>query len=222
MRSLLVLFTLICMLPSLSAQQFKRIYLFDDFVQAKVMFRNHTSSYVMLNYDASNKTMLFKNGEELMEMTNPEQVDSIRFGNRTFVPASKGFREVAHLKNGTVQIDWLLKEINTGSKGALGTTTQGTVQNVEMLDFGLSTEKHTDYQRQKLGSTDVYKRKSDNTYYIPVNGKMEKVKNLKQLCKLFPNQKEQIEAYAKECKTDMKQTYDALVLLDYVLGLAVQ
>ena len=50
---------------------------------------------------------------------------------------------------------------------------------------------------------------------------MEKVKNLKQLCKLFPNQQEQIEAYAKECKTDMKQTYDALVLLDYVLGLAV-
>ena len=43
MRSLLVLFTLICMLPSLSAQQFKRIYLFDDFVQAKVMFRNHTN-----------------------------------------------------------------------------------------------------------------------------------------------------------------------------------
>ena len=221
MKRIICLIWLIAFTVTASAQQFKRIYLFDSFKQAKVIFKNKAISYVLLNYDASNRKMLFKQGEELMEMTNPEQVDSIRFGNRTFVPASKGFREVAHLKNGTVQIAWLLKEINTGSKGALGTTTQGTVQNVEMLDFGLSTEKYPDYQRQKLGSTDVYKRKSDNTYYIPVNGKMEKVKNLKQLCKLFPNQKEQIEAYAKECKTDMKQTYDALVLLDYVLGLAV-
>ena len=220
MRNLLVLFILICMLPSLSAQQFKRIYLFDDFVQAKVMFRNHTSSYVMLNYDASNKTMLFKNGEELMEMTNPNQIDTIIIGNRRFIPATRGFYEVASLTKGSIMIDWCLSDIRIGSKGALGSTTQIHVQKLKMHDFGLAAEKYTPYE-QESGITDVYKRKSDNTYYIPVNGKMEKVKNLKQLCKLFPNQKEQIEAYAKECKTDMKQTYDALVLLDYVLGLAV-
>ena len=222
MRTFLFLLVSLCCVPLTQAQQFKRIYLFDEFSQAKVMFHNKSHSYVVLNYDASNKTMLFKQGEELMEMTNPAQVDSIIMGNRVFVPSSKGFHEIATLKNGIVHIDWLLKEVNIGSRGALGAVTQGTVQNLQMSDFGLSTEKYTPYQQQKLGSTDVYKRKSDNTYYIPVNGKLEKVKNLKQLCKLFPNQKEQIEAYAKECKTDMKQTYDALVLLDYVLGLAVQ
>ena len=220
MKRIICLIWLIAFTVTASAQQFKRIYLFDSFKQAKVIFKNKAISYVSLNYDASNRKMLFKQGEELMEMTNPNQIDTIIIGNRRFIPATRGFYEVASLTKGSIMIDWCLSDIRIGSKGALGSTTQIHVQKLKMHDFGLAAEKYTPYE-QESGITDVYKRKSDNTYYIPVNGKMEKVKNLKQLCKLFPNQKEQIEAYAKECKTDMKQTYDALVLLDYVLGLAV-
>lgn len=153
-------FHLIFFSLSVSAQQFKRIFLFNDFVQAQIKFRNHSVSVVSLNYDASNKTMLFRQGEEMMEMTNPAQVDTVIIGKRKFVPVGRGFYEVVCRKEGVVYIDWLLKDVNIGSKGALGSVTQGSVKNLQMSDLGLNgTEMYTPYERQKIGSTEVYRRK---------------------------------------------------------------
>ena len=104
----------------------------------------------------------------MMEMTNPAQVDTVIIGKRKFVPVGRGFYEVVCRKEGVVYIDWLLKDVNIGSKGALGTVTQGSVKNLQMSDLGLNgTEMYTPYERQKIGSTEVYRRKNDNTYYAP-------------------------------------------------------
>ena len=144
MKAFLTFFILYFFSLSVSAQQFKRIFLFNDFVQAQIKFRNHSVSVVSLNYDASNKTMLFRQGEEMMEMTNPAQVDTVIIGKRKFVPVGRGFYEVVCRKEGVVYIDWLLKDVNIGSKGALGTVTQGSVKNLQMSDLGLNgTEMYT-------------------------------------------------------------------------------
>ena len=202
------------------AQQFTRIFLFDDFKEARILFRNHSKATMQVNYDASNKVMLFRQGTELMEMGNTALVDTLFVDGRMFVPAAKGFYEVVRLEHGEVRIDWLLKEVNLGSKGALGSVTQGSVHNLQMSDLGLNaTEMYTPYQRQRIGSMEVYRRKADNTYLIQVKGKWEKVKKPRQLEKLFPGQEERIRAYVKEHKVDMKNASDALVLLDYCLGL---
>ena len=60
MKAFLTFFILYFFSLSVSAQQFKRIFLFNDFVQAQIKFRNHSVSVVSLNYDASSKTMLFR------------------------------------------------------------------------------------------------------------------------------------------------------------------
>lgn len=205
---------------AISAQQFKRVFLFDDFIQAQIKFRNSSVSVVLLNYDASNKTMLFRQGMEIMEMTDLTQIDSIIIGKRKFVPAANKFYEVIFLKEGNVYVDWLLKEINIGAKGALGTVTQASVKNLYMSDWGLNgTEMYTPYERQKLRSTDVYKRKNDNTYYISVKGKLEKVKTLKHLKKIFVRRKDELERFAKEQNIDMKNIHDVLVILNYCMGI---
>ncbi len=213
----------LCTLFTVSAQQFKRIFLFDDFTEARIKFRNGSQTVVSLNYDASNKTMLFRQGEELMEVTNTSTVDTVFVGDRRFIPAEKGFYEVIFLNNGTVFVDWLLKDVNVGSKGALGAVTQGSVYNLQMSNFGLNgTEMYTPYKQQKLGSTDVYRRKSDNTYYINKENRLVKLKTLKQVVKAFPAFKDDINTFAKENDTDMKETHDVLMLLDYCLGFSVK
>lgn len=213
----------LCTLFTVSAQQFKRIFLFDDFTEARIKFRNGSQTVVSLNYDASNKTMLFRQGEELMEVTNTSTVDTVFVGDRRFIPAEKGFYEVIFLNNGTVFVDWLLKDVNVGSKGALGVVTQGSVYNLQMSNFGLNgTEMYTPYKQQKLGSTDVYRRKSDNTYYINKENRLVKLKTLKQVVKAFPAFKDDINTFAKENDTDMKETHDVLMLLDYCLGFSVK
>lgn len=153
-------------------------------------------------------------------MTNVTQVDTITIKGRKFIPATKGFYEVVETGGGTIYIDWLLKDVNIGSKGALGSVTQGSVHNLRLSDLGLnSTEMYTPYKEQKIGSTDIYRRKNDNTYYININGKQAKVKTVKHLEKLFPAYKKAIASYVQENGINMKDTQDALHLLNYCLQL---
>lgn len=57
MKASLTFFILYFFSVPVSAQQFKRIFLFNDFVQAQVKFRNHSVSAVSLNYDAQTKQL---------------------------------------------------------------------------------------------------------------------------------------------------------------------
>lgn len=158
-----------------------------------------------------------------MEVTNASTIDTVFVEDRRFIPAEKGFYEVVSLNNGNVFVDWLLKDVNVGSKGALGAVTQGSVHNLQMSNLGLNgTEMYTPYKQQKLGSTDVYHRKSDNTYYINKENRLVKLKTLKQVVKAFPAFKDEINTFAKENDTDMKETHDVLMLLDYCLGFSVK
>ncbi len=200
------------------AQQFSRIYLFESYVPSQVKLKNRSVTAASANYDAANKTMLFRQGDDVMELTHLAQIDTVKINGRKFVPAEKGFYEVVTVEHGTLYIDWLLKDVNIGSKGALGATTQGSVHNLQMTDFGLGTETYTPYQQQKLGITDMYRRKNDNTYYIVRQGKWVKLKTLKHILKAFANHAQEIEAYAKEQHLNMREVPDAMTLIDYCLG----
>ena len=204
----------------MSAQQFSRIFLFDEFAKAQIKFRNRTQAIVSLNYDVANKKMLYTQGDDLMEVTNIQTVDTIFVKGHKFIPVANVFYEVVPLKNGIVYIDWLIKDVNIGSKGALGAVTQGSVHNLQMSNLGLNAvEMYTPYKQQELGSTDLYQRKSDNTYFIRKKNKFVKLKTLKQLKKASPDNKDKIDALAKENKIDMKETRDALLVINYCLGL---
>lgn len=204
----------------MSAQQFSRIFLFDEFAKAQIKFRNRTQASVSLNYDVANKKMLYTQGDDLMEVTNIQTVDTIFVKGHKFIPVAGVFYEVVPLTNGIVYIDWLIKDVNIGSKGALGAVTQGSVHNLQMSNLGLNAvEMYTPYKQQELGSTDLYQRKSDNTYFIRKKNKFIKLKTLKHLNKAFPDCKDKINAFVKEHKIDMKETRDALIIINYCLGL---
>lgn len=219
MKKQLLFLSLLVFAISTYAQQFKRIYLFDDFTTAEILFKNHSKSKLSVNYDASNKTLLFRQGSDIMEVTNTALVDTVYINDRKFVPAIKGLYEVVPLKNGIVYIDWLLKDVNIGSKGALGAVTQGSVQNLQMSDFGnYDAMYYTPYDQQKIHSTDVYKRRNDNTYYIRIGGKLTKIKTQKHLEKAFPAHKEDISNFADQQKVEMNDASHALTLINYCLG----
>lgn len=204
----------------MSAQQFSRIFLFDEFAKAQIKFRNRTQAIVSLNYDVANKKMLYTQGDDLMEVTNIQTVDTIFVKGHKFIPEANVFYEVVPLTNGIVYIDWLIKDVNIGSKGALGAVTQGSVHNLQMSNLGLNAvEMYTPYKQQELGSTDLYQRKSDNTYFIRKNNKYIKFKTIKQLNKAFPESKDKINTFVKENDIDMKETRDALIIINYCLGL---
>lgn len=89
-----------------------------------------------------------------------------------------------------------------------------------MSDLGLNgIEMYIFYECQKIGSMEVYCWKNDNMYYIKVEGKLEKVKFLKYLEKIFIGYKDEIRKFVKDYKIDMKDILDVFFILDYCMEL---
>lgn len=193
------------------------IFLFEQFVKAKVHFKNRATAVYPMNYDANGGKMYFVQDGKNMEVTNVNTIDSVSWPGRVFIPDGRRFLEIQRLPNGIVYIDWLIKEVHLGKKGVFGLPSQGTIQNLRLYDFGGGTTGYSPYQNQGTYATDMWRRKNGNTYYIMVNGKRCRVRNVNGVCKLFPEHEEEIKAYARDEKLDMADPLSALHLLNYCL-----
>ena len=198
----------------MNAQAYDPLFIFDQFINAKIHFKNRSVTAGMMNYDAVNDKMYFKQGEDLMELTNQALIDSIVWaGKRCFVPNGTGYLEKLNLENGTVYIGWRIKNVNVGSRGALGAVTNGKVESISIRSLGVFSATDA-----KGHSADVYQQKNDNEYFLPIDGKLKKITTVKHVQKLFPQHAAAIKEYAGKEKINMKEPLDVLQLLNYCLG----
>lgn len=219
MKRLLQLFVLL-LFPALLFAQTEPIFLFEKFTAARVHFKSGSVTVNLMNYDACRGKMYFVQDGNFMEMTNVNMVDTIAWGIRKFIPCGNRFREVFKRERTTVYVDWLLKDVHLGTKGAFGLPTQGKVETLKLGDFsGGVSINHQVYDAQGTYDKDVWNRKSDNTYYFMKDDKLCKVRNVKQLYELFENRKFEIRAYVKKENIDMKLVEDALKVIDYSFSL---
>lgn len=195
------------------------ILLFEKFINGKIHFKNHSVTTASLNYDAGHGKMLFLQNGELMEITNSFMIDSISFGERQFIPFKDSYVEVIETEHGKIYVNWILKDVNIGSKGAYGMPTHGKVENLKNYDFGLSTTTYTAYDKQDANSFDMFRRKNANKYLIEWDGGLKEIKNVKQLIRLFPDKEAKIRQFISDKKSDMKVPYDAIELSKFCLTL---
>ena len=198
-----------------TAQAYDPLFIFEQFSNAKIHFKNRSVTVATMNYDAVNDKMYFKNNGELMELSNQEMIDSISWaGKRSFITNGKSYLEKVNLDNGTCYIGWRIKNVNVGSAGAYGTTTQGKVESISVRSLGVFSA--TDAASH---SGDVFQQKNANEYYLPIDGKLKKVTNLKHLYKLYPEHKDAIKEYADKEKIKMNEPLSVLQMLNYCMGL---
>lgn len=215
---------------SISAQG-QRIFLFDNYANGLIHFKNKAVTASLMNYDANNGKMYFLQGENLMELTNAAAIDSIKFGTRHFLGYRNDFVELFQLNNGQVKILWRIHKIHEGYEGAFGTTSQVGGQKIQLQgNFGMGGiagagggmyngsfgMNQNDGNNRRL---DIWKQKNANTYFFEKNGKEYTVKSLKNIYKMFPEYREQIKQYVKENALDMMSTDKALQIIDYILSL---
>ena len=200
---------------SATAQAYDPLFIFEQFANAKIHFKNRSVTVATMNYDAVNDKMYFKNNGELMELSNQEMIDSISWaGKRCFITQGKNYLEKVNLDNGTCYIGWRIKNVNVGSAGAYGTTTQGKVESISVRSLGVFSA--TDAASH---SGDVFQQKNANEYYLPIDGKLKKITNLKHLYKLYPAHKDSIKEYADKEKIKMNEPLSVLQVLNYCMGL---
>ena len=202
------LYLLACFIVSVACAQNDPVFIFKQFVHAKIHFKNRSITVVPMNYDAVNDKMYFKRDGQLMELMQLSAIDSVVWAKQfCFVHHEQKFLEKVSLKNGTAFIHWQVRNVNIGSIGALGQVTQAKVDRV------YSSKSWRDR------SSDIYKLKNQNDYYLLLDGSLKKVTTLKQILKLFPEYKVEIETFVREQKTNMQMPQSVLDLLDYCLNL---
>ena len=208
-------FLLLFILVFNAGAQEKPLFIFEQFANAKIHFKNRSVTVAPMNYDAVNDKMYFKQNADLMELTNYAMIDSIVWaGKRTFVSYGNGFLEQVKMDNGTAFIRWRIKNVNVGSRGAFGTVTQGKVESISIRSMGVFSA--TDAESN---SADVFQQKNSNEYFLSLNGKMNKITNLKHLYKLYPVHKDAIKQYVDSEHIKMEEPRLVLQLLNYCMGL---
>ena len=184
----------------LQAQQ-RFIFLFPDFEEGHIQFINRSVADVRLNFDALSQTVYYYDGETLMELTNLNMVSRIEADGRTFVVHDDRLCEAIEREKGRVLVNWKFKNVNTGSVGALGATTQSKVEALH------SRSEH---------SQEMWQKKNDNTYFFSVGDREYCVKRLKDLYKAFPAQAAALKAFDKENELTMTNADDAFRMFDYL------
>lgn len=221
MRRTIFITLLIFLVCGHTSAQNKRLFLFERFSNAKVKLRPRGIATYLMNYDASGGKMFFMQGKDMMELISTANIDTISWGTRKFIPGTKRFLEVIDAANGRIYVDWVIKDIVIGRKGAYGQRTEGSVQNLRLFDFGAEggVSAYTPYDEQNTFSNDILKRKNENAYYIDMEGKREKITSVKSLEKLFPKHKETIRKYSKEHRNAFDDIISALEIINFCMGL---
>ena len=203
------LYLLVSFIVSVACAQNEPVFIFKQFVHAKIHFKNRSITVVPMNYDAVNDKMYFQRDGQLMELMQLDRIDSVVWAKQfCFVCHDQKFLEKVTLKNGTAFIHWQVRSVNVGAIGAMGRVTQAKVERV------YSSESWRNH------SADIYKQKNQNDYYLLLDGSLKKVTTLKQILKLFPDHKADIEAFVEEQQIKMQIPQSVLELLDYCLNLA--
>lgn len=203
------LYFLVSFIVSVACAQNEPVFIFKQFVHAKIHFKNRSITVVPMNYDAVNDKMYFQRDGQLMELMQLDRIDSVVWAKQfCFVCHDQKFLEKVPLKNGTAFIHWQVRSVNIGAIGAMGQVTQAKVERV------YSSESWRNH------SADIYKQKNQNDYYLLLDGSLKKATTLKQILKLFPDHKADIEAFVEEQQIKMQRPQSVLDLLDYCLNLA--
>lgn len=77
-NNLILLLLSVCFSSSiLQAQELSQSYLYDEFKDGLVLFKDGRRSSAMLNYNTTVEEMLYKNGEQIWAIANPLEIAAI-------------------------------------------------------------------------------------------------------------------------------------------------
>lgn len=222
MKKLLFVLTVLCGLNA--AAQSRVAMLLDEYVDGVVYLKSGIPVRVPLNYDGGLHFMRYVQDNQVMELQNVQDVDSVKIGSRKFVPLNGRFCEVFTTRHpgsdNALLVEWSMSRQHIGYKGVMGNVSQvrghsvnvsvmsnilsGTTSGDGLLQEGNSSMMTNNSNNSTVQSQDVYKTRYYNIYYIYYNGKARKFKNKKQLLKLFPERTEELEKALRRHQTDFQ------------------
>ena len=185
-----IIFILLCILPIFAMAQDKEneAYLFNKFEKGVALYKGGNQIQSFFNYDLISGKIVFKDGNTVMELANPELFDQISVGDRVFkYIKGETFYEKVDINNLDLYIEWKSQLISQGKNVGYGSSQSSAVNDVSHLSQNGST--------YNLNSSEKFNLIPKNSYYVQLKGKYKRFNSAKSLAKLFKNHEDEILKY---------------------------
>ena len=192
---------------AIQAQKTNSPYLFSDFMSAKVYFSNGRQSDEKVNYHLLSNKIRFidRKDQQIKEVSDPQIIDSIKIGNRTFIPnPDEGWIEILSTAP-LIQVQYLVNTKTKGQIAAYGGTSE--LSNTKSYSAKKDNENISIVKDVEFEVSSYY-----NYYWITIDGKRKQFKSFAQFLKFFPKQKDTLNQYIQDNHISFEDT-EAIVKL---------
>jgi|SRR5574344_65114 hypothetical protein len=188
------------------------LFLFDDFIDGIVFFKDGTKSYARLNYNTVIDEMQFLDAQNnIMAIGNCNEIELITIRDQNFYYISgRAFGQL--IVNGNIKLLALRHtecKVDSSKPGAYGQPSETTaISNINKDSpvFG----NYKTMERYK----DI-KYKIIDEFLIEKRGKFHIIKNIKTLFKIFPEYKNEINNYFEKNKIEITKEQDLINLINF-------
>lgn len=209
-------FILCCMLAvnSLCAQKLQTGYLFENFENAFVYYKDGRKFNVPLNYNLLTRQYEFidqKDNDRKKEFTEPGMIVTIEVGKRRFLSPTEGATEIIQVEPAFYVTYQGIAQKKGASVGYGGTTTTGSASNYTGIKGNFIVGGIANDEKALI---DI-----DKAYRVKVGKKMKTFYDKKRFLKLFPSEKEVLDKYIEDNKIDFGVIEQVLELYNYAMSL---
>lgn len=199
---------------SLALNAQRPIYLFKEFTQGSVALKNRTFVKTTFNYDTLHDKLLYMDGDQIMELSDYSDVQSVFIGERMFIPQGRSLYEVVDLGESPSKllIKWHQKKNPLGKKGAYDQVNHAT--NAVSID-----PEYYSISLKERGGEEVFDTVVENSYGILTQGKFKKFNDRRSFLKQFPDHKADIENYIDGNHLLFNRPDDVIAIARYAVQL---
>lgn len=190
-------------------------FLFDEFQDVTVIFKNGAQYREKMNYNILVNKFYFldrTDGNKMKVLSNPEDVNVIKFGSRVFYPERTGGIEILPT-NPVLYVQYcghIRKEATKGAFGIESETTSILTYAAANAEGGIRNE----FNPEKLIVGKRY-----NQYWVDKKGKKKAIRSFKQFVKLYPEHKEALNEFIEKNEVDFDNVEQMKMLLIYAESL---
>ncbi|MDR3227713.1 MAG: hypothetical protein LBT56_08605 [Prevotellaceae bacterium] len=190
------------------------IYIFPEFTQGKIFFKNGIIDSAKFNYNTLLSEMQFLDkNKNILSVLNPQDVSRVIIDNRVFHYISEKsfaellvtFKDVNFFKK--CRIEYTYTQDKTAAYGQSSSTT--AVVNYKNI--------YANGDEKKLAVYRDIKFKIIDDFFFETDGKFNKANSKKTFIKVFPQCKDEINKYVSAKKVNFKNEQDLIKLTNYCI-----
>jgi hypothetical protein len=183
-----------------------RTCLFDHFMPGIVLEKNGTRHQALLNYDANDQSVLFKQDHQNMTLTGLDNLDTVYIGEKKFIPAEDKFYAVATTTEITLLISYTFRSTPISAQ----TDHNGTSRQDNMMISNNVSETYLNRRFQAQYAIGFLPR-----FWLKRGHSLYKANNEKQIAKVFAAREMAINEFVKANKTDFTLEKDVAALVQF-------